>query len=311
MVTVPVVFIIFNRKDTAQEVFRAIRQARPKKLYVIADGPRQHVENEDVRCRETRRIIEQVDWNCTVGKIFAKENMGCGERISSGLHRVFRREERAIILEDDCVPSKAFFPYCEEMLNRYQYDTRIMHINGSNFGPERSRTGASYFFSKYVHIWGWATWLRAWQHYDYSMKSWPRLREEGWLNDIFHDRKAARYWTRFLDLCHGKRIVPSTWDYQWLYSVWANGGLAVAPAKNLVSNIGLTGVHTDLQAGIPGTENFFRERCEEFAVVNHPEFIIADHAYDMDHFRKFFFQSYRKRIRRKLWRLFHSRTKGK
>ncbi len=305
MVTVPVVFIIFNRKETAQKVFDAIRQAGPKKLYVIADGPRENIENEAVQCRETKRIIDQVDWKCAVRKNYARRNMGCGERISSGLDWVFKNEDEAIILEDDCVPAQSFFTYCEELLHRYKDDSRVMHINGSNFTEVKMRNDDSFFFSRYVHVWGWATWRRAWIYYDYAMKSWPRLRDEGWMEDIFSDNKAARYWTKFLDLCYEKRIVPSTWDYQWLYTIWSQGGVCITPQKNLISNIGLAGIHSDFLIGDPATRGFLRKRSEDFRITKHPAFVIPDHGYDRYHFRKYFFNSLPKRIHRRFWRLLH------
>jgi hypothetical protein len=305
MITTPVVFIIFNRKDSAQEVFNLIRMAKPRKLYVIADGPREEVHDEAAKCRETRRILEQVDWKCDVNKNYARRNTGCGERISSGLDWVFRKEEEAIILEDDCVPSLSFFPYCEEMLKRYRNDARIMHINGSNFNPERTKNDDSYFFSNYVHVWGWATWRRAWKLYDYSMESWPQTRSEGRMVDIFPDRKEMRYWTGFFDLTYEKRIIPTTWDYQWLYAVWTNSGLCITPRHNLISNIGISGVHTDVRVGDPGTSGFFKERAEQFEISRHPQLVIPDRWYDRYHFRNHFYQSMHKRIHRKLWRLFH------
>ncbi len=301
--TTPVVFIIFNRPDTTQQVFEAIRRARPKKLYVIADGPRKDRPEEAERCAATRAVVEAVDWKCDVKKKYSSQNMGCGERISTGLAWVFRNEEEAVILEDDCVPSAGFFPYCESLLKRYADDHRVMHISGTNFTPAERRNHDSYFFSRYVHIWGWATWGRAWRHYDYTMEAWPRFRDGGWLNDIFRDRNAAEFWTKYMDLCHDGLIIPSTWDYQWLFSVWQNNGLAITPASNLITNIGLTGIHTDIRNGSPDAVNFNRERDERFTVTNHPEFVVADEQYDRYHFRKHFYQSVPQRVLRRLWRM--------
>jgi hypothetical protein len=191
------------------------------------------------------------------------------------------------------------------MLKRYRNDTRIMHINGSNFNPERTRNDDSYFFSNYVHVWGWATWRRAWEHYDYSMESWPQMRTDGWMKDIFPDKKEMRYWIHFFQLTYEKRIVPTTWDYQWLYAVWTNNGLCITPRHNLISNIGISGVHTDVHIGDPGTAGFFKEMVKEFEISRHPELEIPNRWYDRYHFRKHFYQSMHTRIHRKLWRLFH------
>ncbi|OUC08639.1 hemolytic protein HlpA-like protein, partial [Litorilinea aerophila] len=162
----PVIFLIFNRPDTTAQVFAEIAKARPRRLLVVADGPRPHRPDDVEKCSATRAVIERVDWPCEVSCDFAEENLGGRRRISSGLTWAFSQVEAAIVLEDDCLPHPTFFPFCEELLNRYCHDERIMAITGDNFQFGRSRTKYSYYFSRYFHSWGWATWRRAWQHYD-------------------------------------------------------------------------------------------------------------------------------------------------
>lgn len=232
----PVVLIIFNRPDTTQRVFAAIRQAKPSKLLVIADGSRKNKFGEVEKCAAARKVIEQVDWDCKVIMNYADINMGCKQRVSSGLDWVFNIVEEAIILEDDCLPHPTFFRFCEELLNYYRNDERIMAISGNNFQFGRKRTEDSYYFSRYNHCWGWATWRRAWQYYDIEMKLWSVICEGGWLKDILEDSRAVKYWTKIFQSTYDERI--DTWDYQWTFACWVQSSLSILPNVNLVSNIG-------------------------------------------------------------------------
>lgn len=234
----PVALLIFNRPDRTKKVFETIRQAKPPVLLVVADGPRDSRAGEADVCKETRAIIDTVDWPCKVLTNYAEKNLGCRDRVSSGLRWVFEQVEEAIILEDDCVPHPTFFQFCEDLLIKYRDDSRVGLIGGDNFLPSGYlRHNTSYYFSRFTHIWGWATWRRAFQHYDLSMEHWPALRSNGWLEDIFNDDAAQvahwraifnRVWSRELD----------TWDYQLTYSYWLQGFASICPSKNLVSNIG-------------------------------------------------------------------------
>lgn len=244
----PVVFIIFNRADTARRVLGAIRQARPSRLFVIADGPRSNRPGEDERCREARSVISEIDWECEVTTDFADINLGCRKRISTGLNRVFATVDEAIILEDDCLPEPGFFGYCEELLERYRHDRRIMHIAGTNylFGRYRERMSRqSYYFSRYNHCWGWATWRRAWERFDTSMSCWPELRHSGRLKDILAgDEWSVPYWERAFQQVFDERL--DSWSFVWTFSCWINSGLTILPTVNLISNIGFNeqGAHT-------------------------------------------------------------------
>lgn len=236
MVQKPVAFLVFNRPDTTARVFEAIRKARPPKLLVVADGPRTDKPGEAERCAAVRRIIDGVDWTCEVLKNYSDVNLGCKQRVSSGLEWVFNTVEEAIILEDDCLPHPTFFPFCEELLDRYRNDERVAMISGDNFQFGQRRTEYSYYFSIYPHIWGWASWRRTWKMYDVDMRSWPEVRDGGWLHDIFGDARTVRYWTGIFDRAYRNEI--DTWDYQLAFSLWIQAGLIILPNVNLVSNIG-------------------------------------------------------------------------
>jgi hypothetical protein len=292
----PVAFLIFNRPDTTARVFEAIRQAEPPKLLVVADGPRADHPEDVERCAAARAIIERVDWDCEVLKNFAETNMGCKQRVSSGLDWVFETVEEAIVLEDDCLPHPSFFRFCEELLERYRDDERIMAISGDNFQFGRQRTEYSYYFSRYPHCWGWATWRRAWRHYDGKMELWPLIRDGNWLEDILEDRQSIAYWANIFDkTCNGG---IDSWAYAWTFSCWIQSGLTILPNVNLVSNIGF---------GPDATHTAGRGRSSILAVDSvsfpllHPPFVIRDACSDRftqkNHFsRATFFSRVKKKI---------------
>ena len=232
-----VVFIVFNRPDTTERVFAEIAKARPPKLLVVGDGPRANRSGEAEKVAATRAIIKRVDWDCEVLTNFSEVNLGCKQRVSSGIDWVFDQVPEAIILEDDCLPDPTFFQFCQEMLERYRHDQRIGMISGDNFQFDRRRNDDSYYFSKYVHVWGWATWRDRWiGSYDVTMSKWPRIREEGGLADMVGDTREATYWQKIFDRVHNGEI--DTWDYQWVLANWVEGRMSITPAVNLISNIG-------------------------------------------------------------------------
>jgi hypothetical protein len=232
----PVAFIIFNRPDTTKRVFEAIRQAKPPKLLVIADGPRADRPGEAEKCAAARAIIEGVDWECEVLTNYSGVNLGCKIRVSSGLDWVFSEVEEAIILEDDCLPDLTFFQFCEDMLVRYREDTRVMSIAGTNIQGNFSLY-FSYFFSRFALMWGWATWRRCWKLYDYRMLDWPSLKKTKWLYSVGVGKKIFQwYWNTIFDRVYSGEI--NSWAYRWIYTCWREHGLTIIPSINLVKNIG-------------------------------------------------------------------------
>ena len=233
---IAVLFLVFNRPDTTQQVFEAIRQAKPPRLYVAADGPRANREGEAERASQVREIATAVDWPCEVKTLFRDENLGCKKAVSSGIDWFFENEEQGIILEDDCLPHPDFFKFCETLLNRYVSDERVWVVTGDNFQDGQQRGDGSYYFSRYNHVWGWASWRRAWTKRDMEIKFWPNwknsLEWKAWLPD----RVERKYWTEIFDQMYRQEI--DTWDYPWTASVWFHGGLTATPNVNLVSNIG-------------------------------------------------------------------------
>lgn len=232
----PVAFFIFNRPDTTARVFEAIRRAAPARLLIVADGPRPERVGEAERCAAAREVVSRVDWPCEVSTDFSDENLGCRRRVTSGLDWVFRSVEEAIILEDDCLPEQSFFRFCQELLERYRSEERIMMISGDNFLSGEGTRRDSYYFSRYPHIWGWATWRRSWERYDPDMKLWPQVRGEGWLEKLFPQKRRARFWREAFDAVHSGGL--DTWDHQFAFSCMVHDALCVMPSVNLVSNLG-------------------------------------------------------------------------
>ena len=271
--TIPVAFMIFNRPDLTQRVFEVIAKAKPEQLLVVADGPRFAEDAE--KCAQARAVIEHVDWACDVLKNYAETNLGCGRRISSGIDWVFSQVEEAIILEDDTLPAESFFSYCRELLDRYRHDKRIMTINGNNFQFGRSRTEFSYHFSKYCACWGWASWRRAWQHYDFEMKTWPAFKRAGMLSMVCEDPYEHKFWMKLFDAMYENPAKIDTWDHQWNYACWSQNGLEIEPSVNLVANIGLgrsDASHTTgenlLLAELSKTKELYR--------IEHPPFVVKN-----------------------------------
>lgn len=258
------VLILFNRPHLARTVFQTVAQAKPKRLLIVADGPR--FPEEEQKCVEARSIIERVDWDCDVLTNVADRNLGCRLRIVSGLNWVFSLVEEAIILEDDCVPHQSFYRYCETLLNYYRHDERVMEISGCNYRKGRIGGEHSYYFSKYYHTLGWATWRRAWKLYDENISAWPELMRSATWSAFFDDRREERYWAAIYDrIAEGG--LQTSWDYQWQLARWCQNGLAAVPEVNLVSNIGFGPGATNTTS-----EHDFRSRLpvHEIGEIHHP-----------------------------------------
>ncbi len=275
-VSTSIIFIIFNRPSLTQSVFNIIASVKPSRLFVIADGPRSNKIGEQEKCNLARSVIDAVDWPCEVFKNYSDVNLGCNKRISSGLDWVFSQVEEAIILEDDCLPHPSFFRFCDELLEQYRHDSRIFTVSGNNFQFGLQRTNHSYYFSRYNHCWGWATWRRAWNLYDIEMQQWPEVRDNHWLNDWLDDPLEVRYWSRKFQSVYENRI--DTWDFRWTFACWIQSGLSILPNVNLVSNIGFDdgGTHNRYSknpyANIPTEALSFPLR--------HPPFVIRDRQAD-------------------------------
>jgi hypothetical protein len=249
----PVLFLIYRRPDSTKKVFEEIRKARPKKLFIAADGSKQ---GEEEKCQHSRDIVmSSIDWNCEVKTLFRDKNLGCRYGVSSAIDWFFENVEDGIILEDDILPDQSFFKFCQELLKRYRDDERIMMISGNNFQNGIYQTKDSYYFSYYTHIWGWATWKRAWRHYNNNVLLWDEQKIRFLLKKIGSNWKPFEsYWYRIFNCVREGQI--DSWAYIWTFSCWAQNGLAVIPEVNLAKNTGFNvdATHTkkipDLYANI-------------------------------------------------------------
>jgi hypothetical protein len=232
----PILFVVFNRPDVTSQVFDAIRLARPPRLYIAADGPRKDRVGEAERCRAVQEIVSKVDWSCEVKKLIREKNLGCKKAVSSAIDWFFSQEPEGIILEDDCLPHPDFFTYCDELLERYRNDERVGMISGCNFQNGTKQSEDSYYFSRFYHIWGWASWARAWKNYDVNISRWPKLKKDAWLIALGFDGSEKRHWEKAFDRVYAGEI--DTWDHQWTFASWLSQMLSITPAVNLVSNIG-------------------------------------------------------------------------
>lgn len=241
--TTPVAFFIYKRPSATRQSFKKIKNAEPKTLFIIADGPKN--TDDKLVVEETRKIVSEIDWDCQVYTNMSDINLGCKERFFTGLEWVFSNCEEAIIIEDDIVVSPSFFKYAQELLGYYREDERVFSISGCNIGFPSEKINKSYTFSRFMNMWGWATWRRVYENVDSEMKQWSAFRSsDGFRKSMLKDRKNKwnKYWTKKFDEVSNGGI--DTWDYQWIYSQLLNHGVSLVPCINMVSNIGYGEVAT-------------------------------------------------------------------
>lgn len=232
----PVLFLFFNRPKEAKKVFKIIAETKPKRLYLASDGAREIKNEHEIVTKLREFILESIDWECEVHTLFRDKNLGCKDAVSGAISWFFKSEKKGIILEDDCLPSKSFFLFCEKLLKKYEYDMRIWHISGVNFQDDQIKSNESYYFSQLPNIWGWATWANRWASYDKELKNLKNEPINDILQNVVQNKSQFKYYKNILKKVSNNRI--DTWDYQWAYNVWRNFGLSISPNKNLISNIG-------------------------------------------------------------------------
>ncbi len=234
---IPVLMLVFNRPAETQRVFDAVKAAKPSRLYVAADGARAHKPADKELSNQTREIFKQIDWPCELKTLYREQNLSCGPAVSSAITWFFEQEEMGIILEDDCLPAPDFFGFCKTMLNYYKNDEQVMQICGSNFQQGIKRGDASYYFSMHSFIWGWATWRRAWNHYNYELNN---IQNDKLLNLDYYTQHNGlkRYWKQ--TFLYSKKQLFNTWDYQWALTILNQKGVSLVPNVNLITNIGNT-----------------------------------------------------------------------
>lgn len=270
---IPILFIFFNREDIALKAFEMIRSVRPTRLYLSQDGPRIDRGEEEQRklIRIRKHIIERIDWECTVHQRFMNKNLGCAMGVKTAIDWIFETEKYGIILEDDCVVSKSFFPFMEDILVRYKDDQRIGMVAGTN-PIEKYRGRTSFHFSRFKSCWGWATWARAWKNMDMDM-TWRETDMMSVINNSGFNSRHNSKW-HFQLKCIDRNHV-SAWDWQWYFSLAAQNQLCVYPALNLVSNIG-----NDSEATHTSFGDITRERHELPLPLTAPSIVAPDYHFD-------------------------------
>jgi hypothetical protein len=232
----PVAILIYRRPLLVRELLLRIQVAKPRHLWILADGPKKDGgAEEEALCRIAREEAEKgITWDCEVKKVYAAKNLGLKRGVEQGLDALFAEEKEAMILEEDCHPSPDFFPFCAEMLARYRNEPKVAAISGNCFLPKNVPISADYFFSRYLHIWGWATWARTWNSYDSRSWAWP----EGGFRTYFSEAKEreSHYWNRIYKGVTNGEI--RTWDYPWVSHLWKRGWVSITPSQNLVTNRG-------------------------------------------------------------------------
>ena len=232
----PIAIVFFNRLEPLKQLVTRLAEVKPPKIYLISDGPREEREGEYEKVAECRDFMKNMSWTCEIKDNFAEKNMGCRKRVTSGLDWVFEQEERAIILEDDCIPEPEFFPWVERMLDRYKDEDKVLSVGGTNLRPQLCNQNVDAVFSKYAMIWGWATWRRAWKKNDKELLLFSDVCKKHHFRRWLGKWRAEWYWHYIL------KHVKTSWGYRWMFTHFANEVYCVLPPVNLVENIGMTDV---------------------------------------------------------------------
>lgn len=272
----PVLLIGFNRPDFMRAQIEAIRPARPARLYMAVDGPRENRPDEAAKCAAVRDCAKLVDWPCEVKTLFREKNLGCKLAPAQAIDWFFENEEMGIVMEDDTRPSLGFFRFVTEMLERYRDDERVGMVSGFNFFGWQSDQSRSYHFSRIAMMsGGWATWRRVWRLYDIDMKPYlPRV------DDILATMPMTRYFKRVFKLEVERTLKgKDAWDYQFTLMMYATGKLGIVPRVQLITNVGVEGAAATHTAGY----NYFSDHWQrlgklEFPLVHPPEVVCDEWA---------------------------------
>lgn len=233
MYKIPILILVYNRPDTFKKLIYCLKKIQPKKIYIRGDGP---VNADDViKINAVKKTILRINWNCKILTNFNKINIGCRGSVSSGIDWFFSTEKMGVILEDDCLPNTSFFKFCEILLKRFRYNKKIYTISGSNF-QNKITTDNDYYFTKYPHCWGWATWARAWKSYDQNLSFWTKWKKTDKWKKYIKLTIEKKYWEKIFNNVLKKKI--DSWAYVWTASVWYKNGVAIVPKTSLINNIG-------------------------------------------------------------------------
>jgi len=280
---VPVLLIIFNRPEKVKNLIQALRKVKPKKIFVAADGARDNNLEDLDKCNETRELINSIDWDCEIKRKFSDKNLGLSLRMETAIDWFFENNEYGIIFEDDCIPHPDFFRFSYEMLEKYKNNKNVMMVSGTNYQKGIKRGDASYYFSKYATIWGWATWKRAWEFYNKGTTTLPDFIKQNKITEIFDNKKEQDFWINnfknpYIDPNGKERL---TWATTWAYSLLKNKGLTIVPNVNLVQNIGYGYDSTHTR----GSGRGWSFKTEKLGEIEHPKKIEVSNEADAYYFK--------------------------
>lgn len=274
--------VTFNRPDYTTRVLERLRELRIPRLYIFNDGPREN-NTKDLQARNTiLELVDQIDWECDVRRFFSEVNLGCGLGVSTAITWAFSTEDRLVILEDDCIPSMSFYPYCDELLDRYHDDQRVWVVCGENHDfPQSSFRESDYIFSQFGFNWGWATWKRCWNKFDISMRDLKDFLSSEYIYSIFSDKAMTRTYLNKIQSVDFQSPKPSFWTVQFGFQILLGRGYFIIPAKNLITNIGETGDHTAFASRFLNcpSEN-------DFSITNYPKFVLHCRSVDRFHYKR-------------------------
>ena len=271
----PVLLLLFNRLEQSKLVFEEVRNAQPEKLYIAVDGPRINNEEDKVKIDVIKGyILNNIDWDCKVETLFRESNLGCKNAVSEAITWFFNNETKGIILEDDCLPLNSFFSFCDELLTKYEFDERVRHISGVNYLNSKIQIAESYYFSKFTHVWGWASWKRVWKDYSKEILKEYNLDKFDEFYNIYQDKKISNAIINELKRVQSDKL--NTWDYQYLFLNFINNGLTIIPKYSLVKNIGFDFNSTHTQ-----TNPYKIRKQENIHKILHPTNYIPNVNYDI------------------------------
>jgi len=278
MFQTPILLIIYKNPEVTKVVFDRIREIKPAFLYISADGAKTSNPEDLMEIEETRRVTENIDWDCKVLRRYSDTNLGCKIGVSGAISWFFETETEGIILEYDCLPDITFFNFCEVLLERYRNNENVFSISGNNFDflslneSNQISLRESYSYSYLSKIWGWATWRRAWTNFDINLSKFPQFESEGKIRDLINGKRNQDYWLgKIRDVYQGRNT--STWGFIWLFTLLSHKAYCITPKVNLVSNIGfgMGATHATDESSI-----FSKVPNGSIALINYPELVVPD-----------------------------------
>jgi hypothetical protein len=276
----PILLLLFNRPNHTSKLIKSLEKIKPRKVYINIDGPRSNNLNDKYLCKKVYELVKKINWKCKVNIRKFDFNNGCRKSVKNAIDYFFSKEKYGIILEDDCIPCVNFFDFCTKILKKYYNINKVKSISGNNFQKNKDQYIYDYYFSKYMHCWGWATWRRAWKEYDDELLKWKKITNSNYWKKLHPNILESKYWKAKIDLVQKKKI--DSWAYVWLASIWINKGIVVNPSINLVNNIGFdgSGLHTFVNRFY--FNNF--DKIKNFDFIKHPKNLNLNETFDQKTF---------------------------